>query len=290
MMLDLTFERLGALRCGVGESPVWDDQRRCVFLVDIRGRAVHALALDGSVRGAWPVPGEPGSLALCADGTLLVALGARIMRLDPGSGALSAFADVPGVPAGGRLNDGKVGPDGAFWVGSMDLPQADPPGGVLYRVAPDGGVTRHAEGLRTSNGLAWSPDGATLFHSDSRAAWIDVAPFDAAAGTVGPRTRLRTLDDATGRPDGAACDALGRYWSAGVSAGRLNVFGADGTLLAHAPFPAGAPTMPCFCGADLRTLVVTSLRRAPDAEAEGDGGVFIAPAPVAGVPVPRFTG
>jgi sugar lactone lactonase YvrE len=290
MKLDIRFERLADLQCGVGESPVWDDRRGCVFLVDIRGRAVHALALDGEVRGAWPLAGEPGSLALCEDGTLLVALGDRIVRLDPQTGETTPFAHVSGVPAGGRLNDGKVGPDGAFWVGSMDVPQADPPGGALYRVARDGTVTRHAEGLRTSNGLAWSPDGATMFHSDSRAAWIDTVPFDAATGTLGARNRLRVLDDAIGRPDGAACDALGRYWSAGVSAGRLNVFAADGTLEAYAAFPAGAPTMPCFCGADQRTLVVTSLRRPPDAAGDADGRVYIGRAPLAGAPVPRFYG
>ncbi|WP_297443407.1 SMP-30/gluconolactonase/LRE family protein, partial [Acidocella sp.] len=79
-------------------------------------------------------------------------------------------------------------------------------------------------------------------------------------------------------------DAEGCYWSAGVSAGCLNRYAPNGTLLARYPLPAPAPTMPCFGGADLRTLFVTSLSPATG----GTGLVMAAPAPVAGVAPWRF--
>jgi len=53
-----------------------------------------------------------------------------------------------------------------------------------------------------------------------------------------------------------------------------------------------APTMCCFCGPDLRSLVVTSHRTGAVVKQLGQypesGGLFIARAPVAGSPVPRM--
>ncbi len=56
------------------------------------------------------------------------------------------------------------------------------PIGTLWRVTADGRAEAKIEGLRVSNGLAWSPDGKTMFHSDSRSEWLDIWDFDAAAG------------------------------------------------------------------------------------------------------------
>ena len=100
------------------------------------------------------------------------------------------------------------------------------------------------------------------------------------------------LDDETGRPDGGATDATGAYWSAGVSAARLNRFSPEGELLESYPVPVAGPTMPCFGGPDLRTLYVTSLRvgRAPELlERYPLTGITIfADSPVAGSAVSRF--
>jgi sugar lactone lactonase YvrE len=107
---------------------------------------------------------------------------------------------------------------------------------------------------------------------------LDCADFDPATGATGPWRHVRDFDEATGRPDGAACDAAGHYWSAGVSAGRINVIAPDGTILRHFDFPVPAPTMPCFAGPELATLFVTSLRAGKDAATlaahPGLGGLF----------------
>ncbi len=290
--MQLDFRLLADTRCGVGESPVWDDRRKVLFFVDIKAPAVHAVHLDGSGLKTWQMPTAVGSVGLGQSGRLVVALERAIAVLDPDSGALSTLAEVGEEPVTNRLNDGKVGPDGAFWVGSMDERPQKEPIGSLYRVDGNGRVTcviRH--GFQVSNGLAWSPDGKAMFHSDSRGPWVDRHAFDPQTGKLGDRKRFVVLDDATGRPDGAACDAQGAYWSAGVSAGRLNQFAPDGSLIGFAPTPVPSPTMPCFCGDDLRTLVITSLR--PDnpdvlAKAPQSGSLFIAAAPVAGAPVTRW--
>jgi sugar lactone lactonase YvrE len=193
-----------------------------------------------------------------------------------------------------RLNDGKVGPDGAFWVGSMDdraVPVKESLG-TLYRVTADGKAEAKVKGVMISNGLAFSPDGRTMFHSDSRAGWLDRWDLDPLTGAISNRTRIADLDDAAGRPDGGATDANGDYWSAGISAQRLNRLAPDGRLLESYPVPVGAPTMPCFGGPDLKTLFVTSLRvgRAPELLAKYPltGITIVGKSPIAGSSVTRF--
>ncbi len=98
-----------------------------------------------------------------------------------------------------RLNDGKVGPDGAFWVGTIDQrprPVADPMG-ALYRVTPAGKVEQKVTGLYTSNGLAFSPDGRSMFHTDSHKAWIDRWDLDVDSGAITNRTRIAQMTEAT---------------------------------------------------------------------------------------------
>ena len=68
----------------------------------------------------------------------------------------------PDPPAGAvRMNDGKCDPAGRFWAGSMAY-DARPGAGSLYRLDPDGQVHEILRGLTISNGLAWTPDGATM--------------------------------------------------------------------------------------------------------------------------------
>ncbi len=289
-MNKIAFKPLVERRFLGGEGPTWDDRRGLVFFVDMAGARVHAVSLDGEQLHEWAPPEPPYSLGLCESGRLLVALPRRIMLLDPEKGTFAPFADVPEVPESARLNDGKTGPDGAFWVGSMDLSGEFRPSGRMFRVTPDGVAQVDRFEAITSNGLAWSADGRKMVHTDSRGQWIDLWDFDPETGTATARRRIAHPDEQTGRPDGGACDATGDYWSAGISAGRLNRWSQDGALLETHPTPAPGPTMPCFCGAGLRTLVVTSLANDKNAGDPDTGMLMIGEAPVAGAPVRRVAG
>jgi sugar lactone lactonase YvrE len=288
------FTRLGDTICELGESPLWDERRELLFYIDILAPAIHAIRLDGSGAQSWTMPTIIGSIGLTESGRLIAALKHDLMLFDPETGALQPFARLPAdEPAENRLNDGKVGPDGAFWVGTMhDVPTERQPIGALYRVSPDGTISRHVDGLRTSNGLAWSPNGRLMYHADTRNYWLDRWDFDAATGAIGNRTRLATFDGSIGLPDGAATDADGVYWLTGAYGGRLNRYNAAGDLVGWHPFPVPAPTMPCFCGPDLCMLAVTSHRVGPVA-AQLDrfpesGALFIAKALAPGAPVARM--
>ncbi|MET0435883.1 MAG: SMP-30/gluconolactonase/LRE family protein [Devosia sp.] len=272
-------------RFGVGESPVWDAANGRLLWCDIPAGAVHALDIDTGERKLWEF-GEPvPSLGLAKNGKLVVALRNDVVVFDPVTGAREQVARIEHAKPDMRLNDGKVGPDGAFWVGSMDADPSGAPAAKLYRVAPDGEVRVIAEGIAISNGLAWNADATMLYHSDSRGSmWLDCWDFDRATGAVSNRRRLRDNDEANGRPDGGACDVEGNYWSAGPSASRINRFSATGELLDWVDMPLKFPTMPCFGGPDMKTVFVTSLN---SREEERDGIVqFLVDVP--GVPVGVF--
>ena len=280
-------------RCCLGGSPVWDTARGALVWTDITGCRLHQFEPGPGRHRTWHLPEGAGSLAVCASGRLLLALRSRVVLFDRDSGALRLLATVPVDPARARLNDGKVGPDGAFWVGSMnDGTNPGQGGGGLFRVTPDGRVERRMSGLGSPNGLAWSRDGRTMFHSDTAGPWIDRHDFDAGTGAMTGRLRVATPNEWDGTPDGAATDVGGSYWSSGYSAGVLNRFSRDGDLLGWVAVPVPQPTMPCFGGDGLRTLYLTSardglafgaLRQHPQA-----GGLFSFEAGVAGVPVPAF--
>ena len=250
---------VAADRCDIGESPLWDDRTGLLYWVDINPGIIHRIDPLTGARQRWEM-GEPvGALGLCQSGQLVVALRDTVILFDPRDGSRQALASVTHAKPEMRLNDGKVGPDGAFWVGSMDASGDANPAGTLYRFAPDGSVAVITEGFRISNGLAWDAAGTRLYHSDSRGIWVDILDFDPATGAATNRRRWLDLDEATGRPDGGACDVDGNYWSGGASAGRLNRFSPDGVLLDWIDLPNLRPTMPCFGGPDLDTLFVTSL-------------------------------
>jgi sugar lactone lactonase YvrE len=284
------FELVWDSRCGVAESPVWDAAARRVLFCDINGRRINALSVGTGARESWDFPDVVGSFGLCRSGRLVVAQRHHVVLFDPKTGVLTELTAKIDEPATNRLNDGKVGPDGAFWVGSMDENSPRQKIGALYRVTADGRITKQQDGYAVSNGLAWSPDGRTMYHSDSTAGIIEAWDFDPATGARGNHRTLATLSNEDGRPDGAATDIDGNYWSAGPSAGCINCFSADGKLLRKWMFPVPGPTMPCF--ADDGGFYVTSLREGKSAQVLADyptlGGLFRAAAPAAGAPVGLF--
>ncbi len=280
-------------RLSLGESPVWDAEHGRVLVADIWASAIHAFSLAGEHLDTWLFPSEVGSFGLCRSGRWIVALRHEVVLYDWHHRRAELLCRPEPIPPFARLNDGKIGPDGAFWVGSMDERSPRGPVARLFRISPDGAWREIAAGLLTSNGLAWTADGRTMLHSDSGEGWIDAWDFDPATGEACNRRRIATPAPAVhGKPDGAAFDAAGVYWSAGVRLGRINRYLPDGTLLSSDPFPVPGPTMPCFAGEDLRTIVWTSLRTTLGAEMVGDhplsGALFAMRAENPGVPVARF--
>lgn len=275
------------LPLGTGEGPAWDAETGRLYFVDIKAPALFRLDPATGGLDRWDMPSAIGSFGLMAGNRAVVALRTGVHILDLSNGALDFLCHPEPDRPMNRLNDGKVGPDGRFWVGSMNDEPVRSATAALYRLDPDGTVTRFLDGLTVSNGLAWSADGRTMYHSDTSQRFLQAFDYDLAAGTIANGRRLRDFENEDGRPDGAACDVEGFYWSAGVSAGCINRIAPDGTIERKLTVPMPSPTMTCFGGPDMKTLFITSLTT--DRTGQTVPGTLVSlRVEVAGVPVARF--
>jgi sugar lactone lactonase YvrE len=247
----------------LGESPLWHPEEQRLYWIDIEGRAVHRLDPASGEHRQWDMPTEPGCIVWCASGGMIVALRSGIMHLDTDSGALTPLAPPPYDQGRERFNDGGCDASGRFWIGTIYEPR-DKPNAALYVL--EHGALRDS-GLRAtvSNGLAFSPDNATLYHADTTSHRISAYEYDLASGSIGSGKLLRQFSSERnagygGRPDGAAVDSEGNYWCAMYEGARLLKLSPAGDILREILLPLRCPTMPAFGGPDLRTLYITSVR------------------------------
>jgi sugar lactone lactonase YvrE len=277
-------ERVTPPLCAVGESPLWHAGEGCLYWVDIPARRIHRMhAADGRLQ-SWTAPEMVACIAMQEDG-LVAGMESGIFSLRLGAaGTMAAvgLAKVAHPMPDMRFNDGRCDRQGRFWAGTMhrDMPAAHAVG-ELYRYTRRGGLAGpFATGLVTQNGLAWSPDGATMYLSDShpkvRLVWA--FDYDIEAGAPSRQRLFVDMNQHPGRPDGAAVDVDGCYWTCANDAGRLLRFTPSGTLDRAIELPVSKPSMCAFGGAMLDTLYVTSIQPAGEAARrdEPDAGAVFA--------------
>ena len=252
----------------LGESPVWHPRERALYYCDIPGRVLQRFDTASGELRHWAFDTELASFAPRLNGTLLLAMRDGLWHFDPMSGERARAAAPPYDPATERFNDGKCDPQGRFWVGTIYEPRK--PALASLHSFWRGTLTRRVDGLTVANGLAWSPNGRTMHWSDTTAHTVYAADFDPASGAIS-RQRVfaqfplkqpgQALAHYGGRPDGAAMDAEGCYWVAMFEGQRLLRLAPDGEVVREVALPVRCPTMPCFGGADLKTLYVTTARQ-----------------------------
>ncbi|MFL6702920.1 MAG: SMP-30/gluconolactonase/LRE family protein [Paraburkholderia graminis] len=299
-------EAAGPVPAAVGESPVWRAAEQALYWVDIPAQKIVRLRLESGERSEWLLPEKVACIAFDRRGNVLAGCetGLFAVTLSDASAPLATQAEpvkvsgrklaAPVFPFGDmRFNDGRCDRQGRFWAGTMvqDMAAANP-AGALYRFDAGGVLSAPVvDGLITQNGLGWSPDGSTMYLSDSHPLRRQIWAFDYDVETGEPRNRrvFADLNHYVGRPDGAAVDADGCYWICANDAGALLRFTPQGKLDRQINVPAIKPAMCAFGGRDLDTLFVTSIRPAAGAT-EHDGHLFAVRPGVTGLPEPEFAG
>jgi sugar lactone lactonase YvrE len=262
----------------LGESPFWHATEARLYWVDIDGHKIHRTDPASGADEAMELTEQVGCIAPRARGGLVAALKNGCALIDAWGAAPRPFgpavlADKPEQ----RFNDGRVDALGRLWVGSLTSDKANP-AATLYRLDPDGSLTEIFGRLTTSNGAAFSPDGRTFYHADTPTHAIRAYDVDPAAGTLGKGRIFHQFELGKGRPDGAAVDAEGCYWSALWDGWRVVRFSPAGELIQTVELPVQRPTMIAFGGPDLKTAFVTSagknLTDEERAKQPHAGGVF----------------
>ena len=281
-------------RNAVGECPVWVPGENALYWVDIpKGGLQRWSAATGHV-AAWTAPQMLACIARTDAGNWVAGMETGFFQLTPhndGSLDITLLAAVEHPRQDMRLNDGRCDRQGRFWAGSMVLNMGlNAAEGTLYRYTSGAAPHAQLDGFITLNGLAFSPDGRTMYASDSHPLVQQIWAFDYDIDTGTPSNRRVFVDmhKHLGRPDGAAVDADGCYWICANDAGLIHRFSPDGRLDRSLTVPVKKPTMCAFGGSRLDTLFVTSIRD-DQSEQSLSGGVFALNPGVVGLPEPTFT-
>jgi sugar lactone lactonase YvrE len=280
----------------LGECPTWSPDDARLYWIDIDGRAIHRYDPATGLDEHRPTPGRPGSLALtAAPGRLLVAMEGGLGFFDWASGAWRDWIALEPERRGNRLNDGRCDPTGRFWVGSMfDPAAAGKATGLLHRVEPDGTAVTVRSGIGVANGLAFSPDGRTMYFADTHRDTVWAYDYDVDTGDATNERVFLDFGPLPGRPDGACVDEAGCYWIACVLGWMVLRVTPAGTIDRRIRVPVEKPTMPAFGGPGLSTLFITTIggggSHKVDPTQPDAGGLFAVEVGVKGLAEPRFEG
>jgi sugar lactone lactonase YvrE len=245
----------------LGESPVWDERENVLYWVDIDRGEIHRFDPATRANTTQVLPTKVTSIAKRRAGGLITSLKKNIAYFDPATGGLEMLDLVEGGQPENRFNDGKVDRQGRFWAGTMNEVQIGQPDAALYRFDRPGQVAAKIPGVTISNGTGWSPDGRTMYYTDTLRYTVFAYDFDPESGEIANRRVFYETDPAAeGLPDGLTVDADGGVWSALVNYGRMLRFSPDGELERMITFPPTRGTCCTFGGRDFRELYLTTAR------------------------------
>jgi sugar lactone lactonase YvrE len=263
-------------QCGVGESPVWSAKEQALYWVDIPGKKLQRWDAASGQTTVWNCPEMLACIAPTAEpGEWIAGMETGVFMLRPAADLTlkpEAIVKVEHAAPGMRFNDGRCDRRGRFLAGTMvgNMALGSDAGRLYSHEASSIGSTLSTGvtsrevlgGLITPNGLAFSPDGRTMYLSDSHPTVQLIWAFDYDGDTGTPTNRRVWVDmkSLPGRPDGAAIDEDGCYWICANDAGMVHRFTPRGELDQSISLPVKKPAMCAFGGADMDTLFVTSIR------------------------------
>ena len=244
----------------LGETPAWSAAEQALWWVNCEDAPeLHRWHPESGAHTFWPMPQRIGGFAFRPDGTLLVALYDGLYDFTPATDELVFRVPSP-FPPHVALHESAVDRQGRFWIGGFDR------NFPANRAAADAAICRLdgdrlvpvITGIAVANALAFSPDGRTLYASDSPKRMVEAYDLDPATGDLSNRRTFLALQEGEGFVDGAAVDSEGGYWLANVAAGALRRYLPDGTLDRVVALPFSNPTKLAFGGPDLGTAYITS--------------------------------
>lgn len=263
------------------EGPLWSDG--ALLFVEYGGHTILQLGADGGLTNVWERPGcGPASLVQAGADLLVTCYDENTLVLVSTAGKTLRVYDKD--DAGASF----IGPNdfvadragGVFMSTSGPWETAPIVAKILYRAA-DGSLRTVADDLHYANGLALSPDGKTLYCSETYA--YRIVAFDVGEnGALTNRREFARVNDIAGggpplAPDGLKTDAAGNLYIALYEGGKVLVADPAAKLLATIDPPAPRVSNVGF-GRDAGTLYITGVL--DGSAAPWPGEVYRVPNPV----------
>lgn len=270
----------------LGEAPVWHPQEHRLYWADVTRPCIYAFEPGVGQVGIWPMPSEVGFLVPRDGGGVIAGLrdeGIVAVEVTRGGVVDPIVQPAIGKPPG-RFNDARTDAKGRLWTGWLTDSRVMP--GTIYRIDPDRTAHAMLNDITASNGMGWSPNGATYYCTDSTIGTIWAFAFDMETGSLGERRPFFVTDVGKETPDGMQVDAEGCVWTVIYNGGRVVRLDPQGAVMTEIHLPVRLSTSCAFGGDGLETLFLTSairnqkgseLANQPDA-----GGLFTLRPGVAG--------
>lgn len=251
----------------VGESPVWDEKTKQLYFVDIRGRCYYCMDYRTGSYQKFDLSQLVGCMALCLNGDLLISMEDGVYRKSGKEHTLKP-AHAPVKIKGERFNDGKVGPDGCYYVGTA----GENFSGAFYRLQ-DGILTELFDRCGCSNGIDWDEKKGLMYYCDSREQKIEKFLYCAKAHQVSGRELVTCIPETLGSGDGMAIDADGNLWVA-IWGGSCvqHIEGSTGRILETVGLPVTQISSCCFAGEHLDELIITTASVRIDKKEQPEAG------------------
>jgi L-arabinonolactonase len=281
-MQEGTAELVVDSRCELGEGIIWDTTRACLWWTDIDGRSIWRYDPQARRSERFTPPDRVGFVVVAGGGRLLLGAAKAIYMARPGAvGVLQTekLVDLePSLPTT-RANDAKMDRRGNVVFGTLDEQSPRQAIAGFYQYSTAHGLRRlDLPNCRVSNSICFSPDGKTMYFTDTPTGVIQCGDYDADAATVVNVREFVTLGPGDGHPDGSTVDADGCLWNAAWGGAAVRRFTPEGRLDRIVRVPTKNTTCPAFGGSALSTLYVTSSRQqhTPEqlASTPHAGGVF----------------
>ena len=277
-------ERIGNEKFRLAEGPVWIAARNSFVFVDIEGKAICEWRPDGTTGGNGvrriSMPDRVGFIVPIDDCCVLAGVRDTLTIVDLDSGDRALYFSLRLSPRL-RFNDGKAGPDGTLYAGVMAIDQSGPNAqgsGALY-ILRGHTILQVLPEMTIPNGLAWSPDGGTLYHVDTPTHTVSAYPIR-PDGTLEKGTAMIRIPETDGAPDGLCADDAGNLWIALWGGKKVACFDPkSGERLAEIEVAGLHVSCPSFGGRKRNLMMITT----GEAETEA-GAIFRAELPVSGPP------
>lgn len=241
--------------CHLGECPVWNPNQQKLYWSDILNRRLYCYdpaANDYSL--FWEGEFMVGGFAFAKNGDLVLCTDRGVFGLNPKTRATTPLFNID-LDANEKFNDITTDPRGRVYAGTLKSTFKD---GVLYLLEKGKTPRVVLEGIECSNGMAFTMDETTFFHTDSMKRRITAYDYDKATGELSHPRVFFQAGDLQGLPDGITIDVDDHVWVAFWGGGCIRQINRHGEIIEEIAMPVIQPSSVMFGGRQLSDIYVTS--------------------------------